>query len=264
MNHTVQLSSKQVQTHIPFFESRILDAMPTDPPRAKPGKRGAPQKVTGAHLWFRLIIGMLCGMSSYQDLQRDLAQRPLGPFPRLHLTDDALIKRLKQAGTAPLLEVFSRLSQKMGRLLTTLCPCQLAAWSNGIFAIDESTWDAVQRHLKELRETPQGHVALMPGKWAARFNLRTQQWDLLQFRDNPQGNWKLDCCSLLQGLATGTLLLFDLGYFAFAWLDYLQEMGDWDISRIREDVHSQIALTLYRHEGTWDALVWLGGLGRNG
>ncbi len=40
MNHTVQLSSKQVQTHIPFFESRILDAiLARNPESEEPPKK---------------------------------------------------------------------------------------------------------------------------------------------------------------------------------------------------------------------------------
>lgn len=264
MDHTASPSREQVQAHIPLFETFVLDALPADPPRIKPGKRGAPQKLSWAHLWVRLIFGVLMGMSSYQDLRRDLAEQPLGPFPRLTLTDDALIDRLKKAGLAPLQELLARLSERLGRLLSQQCPCTLASFATAIIALDETTWDVVQRHLPALRGLPSGHVDLLPGKLAARFNLRTQLWDFVQFRDHPQGNCKLDVCSLLQGLAVGTLLLFDLGYFSFPFLDYLTECGSWYISRMREDTHYQIAHTFYRHEGTLDALVWLGSLGRNG
>lgn len=264
MHHTVQLTSEQAQAHIPFFEPLVLAAMPADPPRVKSGHRGAPQKLSWGHLWFRLIFGVLAGMHSYQDLQRDLAEHPLGPFPALHVSDDALRKRLMQAGLLPLQDLLARLSERLGRLLSTHCPATLASFAQSVLALDETTWDAVQRHLPALRGLPKGHGSLLPGKLAARFNLRTQLFEFVQFRDNPLGNCKLDVCSLLDGLTPGALLLFDLGYFSFAFLDYLSEVGDWFISRMREDVQYQIAHTFYRHEGTLDALVWLGGLGRNG
>lgn len=264
MHHTAQPMAEQVQAHIPLFEAFVLDALPADPPRSTPGKRGAPQKVSWAHLWFRLIFCVMGGMRSYQDLRRDLAEQPLGPFPRLVLTDDALIKRFKQAGLAPLQELLARLSQRLGRLLSQLCPCALASFASAIVSFDETTWDAVQRRVSSLRQVPRGDPRLLPGKLAARFNIRTQLWDLVQFRDDPQGNCKLDVCSLLEGLEVGTLLLFDLGYFSFAFFDYLSEMGYWYISRLRDDTHYQIEHTFYRHDGTLDALVWLGSLGRNG
>lgn len=264
MNDTAVPTSAQVQAHLPLYEHWVLDALPADPPRQKPGRRGAPQRLGWAHLWFRLIFGVLGGMNSYQDLQRDLAMQPLGPFPAVQMTDDALTKRLRQAGLAPLQDLFARLTQHVSRLIQSQCPCSLAPFATQILALDETTWDAVERHLPSLRSLPAGSMDLRPGKLAARFNIRTQLWDFLQFRDSPQANCKVAVCSLLEGVPVGTLLLFDLGYFSYAFLDYLSQMGHWYISRLREDAHYQLAHTFYRHEGTLDALVWLGGTGRSG
>jgi hypothetical protein len=263
MHHTASPSQQQVHAHIPLFEPFVLAALPADPPRVKPGKRGAPQQMSWPHLWFRLIFCVLRGMHSYQDLRRDLAEQPLGPFPRLSLTDDAIVDRLKKAGVGPLQDMLAHLSEHLGRLLSLHSPCHLASFATALIALDETTWDAVQRHLPALRTLPKGEVGLLPGKLAARFNLRTQLFEFVQFRDLPLGNCKLDVCSLLQGVPVGALLLFDLGYFSYAFFDYLSECGFWYISRIREDAHYQIAHTFYRHEGTLDALVWLGGQGRN-
>lgn len=260
MHHTAQPTCQQVQAHIPFFEPLVLAALPAE---AKREGRGRPQQLSWVHLWFRLIFGVLTGMSNYQQVRRDLAQQALGPFPCLQITDDALIKRLKQAGVAPLQEILTRLSLSLGPLLTSLCPCTLAPFASGVFALDETTWDAIQRHLPALRALPNGDVGLLPGKLAGRFNIRTQQWDFVQFRDDPQANCKLDLCSLLDGLPFGALLLFDLGYFSFAFFDYLCQRHFWFISRLREDVCYQIAHTFYRHEGVLDALVWLGAASRN-
>jgi hypothetical protein len=263
MYDTASPSQEQVHAHIPLFEPFVLDALPADPPRIKPGRRGAPQQLSWSHLWFRLIFCVLRGMHSYQDLRRDLAEQPLGPFPCLSLTDDAIIDRLKKAGVGPLQDLLALLSERLQRLLSHLCPSHLASFATALIALDETTWDTVQRHLPALRSLPNGDLGLLPGKLAARFNLRTQLFEFVQFRDNPLGNCKLNVCSLLQGVPTGALLLFDLGYFSYAFLDYLSELGFWYVSRIREDAHYQIAHTFYRHEGTLDALVWLGGQRRN-
>lgn len=264
MYHTAQPTPEQVQTHLPLLEPLVLAAMPADPSRLKPGQRGRPQRMSWAHLWFRLLFSVLAGMPSYQDLRRALADQSLGPFPCVKISDDAILKRLKQAGLAPLQELLAQLSETLGRLLSTQCPCTLASFASAILALDETTWDVVQRHLPALRSLPNGDVGLMPGKLAARFNLRTQLFEFVQFRNNPLANCKLDVCSLLGELLPGTLLLFDLGYFSFAFLDYLSEYHYWFISRLREDVHYQIAHSMYRHQGTLDALIWLGSTGRNG
>jgi hypothetical protein len=103
-----------------------------------------------------------------------------------------------------------------------------------------------------------GDPRLLPGKLAARFNIRSQQWDFLQYRDLVQGNCKLEILTLLEGLAAGSLILFDLGYFSFPFFDYLTQMGYWYISRLREKTTYRILHTYYRHEGILDAVVWLG------
>src|SRR5205085_3629669 len=59
-------------------------------------------------------------------------------------------------------------------------------------------------------------------------------------------------------LAKGTLLLFDLGYFSFPWLDELTQLGYWYITRQRAKTRYQIVHLLYQADGVFDALVYLG------
>jgi hypothetical protein len=54
------------------------------------------------------------------------------------------------------------------------------------------------------------------------------------------------------------LLLFDLGYFSFPWFDYLTQMPQWFVCRLREKTPYRLVHTYYRFEGILDALVWLG------
>jgi Transposase DDE domain len=119
-------------------------------------------------------------------------------------------------------------------------------------------FDAMQRHLASQRDLPDGDSRLLPGKLAGRFDIRTQQWDFVQFRANVQANCKVDLCSLLLGLPLGSLILFDLGYFSFPWFDYLTQMQYWFVCRLREKTTYQLQHVFYRHEGILDALVWLG------
>ena len=142
-----------------------------------------------------------------------------------------------------------------GRAAAPLVQTPLAAWAREIVSIDESTLDAVQRWLEPLRHRPAGDAALLAGKIAGRFNLRTQQWDLLQYRSNVWANCKVEVLSLLEGLMPGSLILFDLGYFSFAWFDYLTQMGYCYICRWREKTTYRIIHTYYRHHEILDAVV---------
>ena len=64
--------------------------------------------------------------------------------------------------------------------------------------------------------------------------------------------------SLVEDLPLGSLILADLGYFAFAWFDALEKMGHWWVSRLRAKTSYEVIHVLYQREGVLDALVWLG------
>lgn len=264
MHNSAQSREKQAKKAIPFFETILMQVLPTAPSPNARRSRGRPIELAWNHLWFALIVSVLSGMRSYQALWRRINSQGLGPFPAVNITDDAIIKRLKQAGTQPVQELLMRLSFVLSRRLRPLLKgLDLAPFASEVLALDETTWDAVERHLPSLRAVPDGDRRLLPGKLAGRFNLRTQQWDLIQLRDDPVGNCKLNVLSLLEGVAYQALLLFDLGYFSFPFFDYLTQQHFWFISRMREGVRYQIVHPFYRHEGILDALVWLGSPSRN-
>ena len=63
---------------------------------------------------------------------------------------------------------------------------------------------------------------------------------------------------VIKGLPIGSLLLFDLGFFAFSWFDHLSALGHWFISRYREKTSYQVIKKLYDHNGVSDSIIWLG------
>src|SRR5260370_934803 len=69
---------------------------------------------------------------------------------------------------------------------------------------------------------------------------------------------------MLAGLCTGTLLLFDLGYFGFEWLDELTTRTLWYVCRLREKTSYTVVHTLYESEEVFDGLVWIGNHGAKG
>ena len=98
---------------------------------------------------------------------------------------------------------------------------------------------------------------MLPGKLAGRYNIRSQQWEVVQWRENVQANCKVEVMSLLAGLEPGSLLLFDLGYFAFWWFDELSQQGSHWVSRLREKTSDELVHVFWRFEGHLDALIWL-------
>jgi Transposase DDE domain len=68
----------------------------------------------------------------------------------------------------------------------------------------------------------------------------------------------VDILDFLQGLSQGSLLLFDLGYFSFAFFDTLTQRKQWWVSRYRENTSYSIVHVFYQQREVLDALVWLG------
>ncbi len=90
------------------------------------------------------------------------------------------------------------------------------------------------------------------------FDVRLQQWRRLDVLLDAPANCKVHARAMLSGLATGTLILFDRGYFSFPWLDDLSQQGYWYVSRTVGKTRYQMQHLLSQADGVCDALVYLG------
>jgi hypothetical protein len=228
-------------------------------PVAQAGKGpGAPRRISQTHLWMSLLLCVLQGMSNFQQWRRLVCTQVVGGWQPIHLTDDALIKRLEQAGVQEIQQLFEQVSgwieERFGHVWSML----LAPFASEILAIDECTLDRIYRHLRPLRALANGDEGLLAGKVVGLFDVRRQQWKALRFLDSVRAQGPVHAIPLLQSIQTGALLLFDLGYFSFPWLDYLTERGYFYVCRLREQTHYQIAHIYYQHDQVLDAWVWLG------
>ncbi len=134
----------------------------------------------------------------------------------------------------------------------------LAPFATAVVALDESVLDRVKRWVNWLREVPQGDSRLLPGRLVGLFDVRLQQWVRLDVLLDANADCKVHARAMLRGLAKGSLLLFDLGYFSFPWLDELTQAGSWYLTRQRAQTRYQVVHILYQAEGVFDALVYLG------
>lgn len=234
---------------------RDLIGRAEEPQREGPGKRKA---LPALCLWAGLLVCVLRGFQSQLDLWRLLSIRGLWSYPRVQVTDEAVRKRLVQKGGAAALQ---RLFEHITALLAVrLQPYteELASFAVGVVAVDQTTLDKVMRHLPELRKLKNGDPGLLPGRFSGRFDLRRQQWQKIAFTEDAQQNEKVLARQMVEGLPPGTLILFDLGYFAFEFFDWLTSGGYYWISRMREKTSYEIVHVHYQRKETLDALVWLG------
>jgi hypothetical protein len=138
----------------------------------------------------------------------------------------------------------------------------LAPFAAAVYAVDHTILDPVLRKRKLLRELPPGDRCLLPGALGCVFDVRQQQWVTVRYVPDPQQDLHGEIPPLVTGRAPGSLLRFDLGYFAFWWFDHLTDAGYWYVTRLREKVTWEVQ-HVYYDGGTaqvqlWDGLVYLG------
>lgn len=201
---------------------------------------GRPAEVPDLSLWMAVIVALLRGQCSQRAVWRVLAGGGLWAEPSYAVGDQAVYNRLDRQGSGPLPALFARITLV---LMEWLAPAlgsyekqtgTLAPFAREVVAIDESTLDAVCRRVRRLRKVPAGDDELLPGKLVGVFDVRRQLWRAIRYVEHVKENEKQHAMDILACLAPGTLLLFDLGYFSFAWFDVLTKGNYPWVTRLRE------------------------------
>ncbi len=223
-----------------------------------PHQRGRPLTLSAWHLSLAVLLCLLRGLQSQLEVWRLLAFSGRGQLPALPLSDQAVYDRLEQDGVSAFQSVLAQLSQWLAQRLAPYEDRTLAPFATAVVALDESVLDRVKRWVNWLREVPQGDSRLLPGRLVGLFDVRLQQWVRLDVLLDANADCKVHARAMLRGLAKGSLLLFDLGYFSFPWLDELTQAGSWYLTRQRAKTRYQVVHILYQADGVFDALVYLG------
>jgi len=242
-----------------WLEEHIRLLFPTES-EPKPAKRGKPCELTLPHLCLALFVGVFCGATGFTDIWRWLVTEPLGSFPQLSITDDAVRKAVERWGPQTFANLYTHLCDALPKVKISQTTTALATFAREIVALDESTLDAIHRHRKQLRHLDTSGSALLAGKIAGLWDVRRQRWFRLQFRADVLAHCANDLQTLVQGLPLGSLILEDLGYFGFPWLDWLTDAGYWYVSRLKDKTSYKLLHTFIEDEaqGLLDAVIYLG------
>ncbi len=241
--------------NIEKFLQQCLEDMEPDPTVKGVGR---PRILPAMALWAGLLVCVLRGFGSQLSVWRLISEHQLWFFPRFEVTDQAVYKRLHSAGTKPLERLFEQISSVLAQRLQGVVSEKLAPFAGDVVCIDESTLDSVSRTLPTLRKVPEGDSRLLPGKLAGVFDVRRQQWRTVRVQPNPRQNEKVLAREMAAELPAGTLVLTDLGYFGFAWFDWLTDRGCHWLSRLRAKTSYEVIHVLYKRGDVFDGIVWLG------
>jgi hypothetical protein len=268
---SLPLPTDPVVGEIEQFLRQMIEQMPPDAAEMARSGPGRPRILPSMCLWAGLLVCVLQGSSSQRALWRLLNKGNFWFYPRFAVSDQAVYKRLEQAGTAPM-QPMQRLFEQGSKVLAhRLAPFEmkeLVPFASGVWALDQTTLDGIARTLPALRGVPKGDPELLPGKLAALYNLRAQQWKHIEHIAKLTQNDKIGARDMLEvliqeGVAEGSLILADLEYFGFEWFDWLTEHKMWWVSRYRLRTSYQVIHCFYEGEDEQglpfsDCVVWLG------
>jgi hypothetical protein len=220
-------------------------------------KAGRPPEISWLHFGMGVLLCFWRGWQHQRDLWRLLGWQQVGAFAPVPQTDQAIYNRLAQADVQ-MQALFQQVTAWLRQRLWAWQERELVPFATQVLALDESTLDQVARWLPNLRQLAQGNAQLLAGRLAGLFDVRLQQGVRVELFEEALRDSRVAAWQMIEGLATGTLLLFDRGYFSFPWLDRLTEEGYWWVGRYVKKVSYAVSHVCYEGDGVRDAIVYLG------
>lgn len=156
-----------------------------------------------------------------------------------------------------LMHVLAALAPRLAARTRPLSPLfhALRARFSACYAVDGTTLEALFRKLASLRAAPEAPLA---GHLGVVCDLCTHLPAKLWWAEDPATNDKALIPALLAWLQPDSLLVFDLGYFAFPCFDQLTALQCWFVTRLREKTSYTVERVLINRPQVRDRIVHLG------
>jgi hypothetical protein len=232
------------------LESTLIDLLDDLPkPDAPPRGPGREPVFPAFVLWAGMLIAVVRGFSSERKLWQLLTLQGLWCFPATHCSVQAFYQRLATLSPIFFQNFLEQLTAVLQERFATVNDVPYARFAADIIALDHCTLDPLLRKLKLLRTVASGDARLLPGRLAVLFDVRRQMWRHVEFQQEAKAALKWGLETLIAGLAPGTLLLFDVGYFRFPWFDQLTRDGFFWISRLPRTTSFRRFHTLFASPG---------------
>ena len=131
----------------------------------------------------------------------------------------------------------------------------VAARFSGLYALDATTLEPLFRKLAALRDTPGTHLA---GHVSVAVELLSHLPAKLWWNPEPHTNEKALARPVLDWLPTGSVVVFDLGYFAYWLFDALSAQESFFVTRLREQASYSVRTMLCNRAKVRDQIIQLG------
>ncbi|MDQ2907579.1 MAG: IS4 family transposase [Chloroflexota bacterium] len=241
-----------------MMEGVLIQAVEAPRATSMVSKRGRPARLSEPLLAAGILWCVLHGWVSQWDLWRRVSGFGIGSLAPVPVCDQAVYNRLARQGTDLMESLCAQITTWLWEWLAPYEDRRLAPFACGIYALDESTMDALHRWLRELRDVPLGDPSLLAGRLVGLFDVRRQQWVRLEWLPKAIANCQLMAQQMISDLPKNSMVLFDLGYYNFEWFDTLTRRGIWWVARLRRNGSYTIEHFFVSRDGYVDALIFLG------
>ena len=180
-------------------------------------------------------------------------------LPALSASRQAFSQRLLALGHAPFLRLLRETTRRLSSAEHTrpwITP--LAPFARGIYAVDDTTLEALVRRVDWLRVFARGEPQLLAGKLGGVIDLSTGKLAEVLYNSDSAANEKSHIRPLLASFPAGALFVLDLGYFAYPFFDWMTKRGWYFVTRLRHGATYEVLQVLADRPLYRDRIVALG------
>lgn len=199
-------------------------------------------------------------MPSFLDIVDRLRQGMIPQVDALVVTSKAFYKRLQVIPHQLFLQALESTSKLLEQTQSFKRPwiSDLASFASGVYAIDDTTLDALMRRTKLLKTLPKGDLATLAGRLGCAINLATGKFSRMVYDVDAAANEKNHIRPLIAALPKASMFVFDLGYFCFPLFDWITEQGCYFVTRMRGKTSMKVIAVLGNSHHYRDRIIWLG------
>jgi hypothetical protein len=207
-----------------------------------------------------LLQFVLERMPSFRDIVFRLGRGEIEHIDAIDVSPQAFYKRLATIPHAFFLHALQATSKalKERQSATRAWVGELALFANGIYAIDDTSLDAMARRTAFFKAHPKGDLATLGGRLACAIDLLTGKFEHIVYDTDGAANEKSHVRPLISALPKFALMVLDLGYFCFPLFDWITEHERYFITRMRTKITFETICVLADKAHYRDRIVWLG------
>jgi hypothetical protein len=211
-----------------------------------------------------VMISMLnfvvCELESFLQVVDKLRSGDIPGLQAVEASPQAFYKRLRAIPHTVFLDLLGQTTGALGASQNYMRQWvkDLAPFAAAVYALDDTTLDALMRRSDFLKQYSKGAMETLGGRLGCALDLVTGKFAEILYDADSAANEKTHARPLVERLGRGALYVFDLGFFAFPFLDFLTERGCYFISRLRSKTSFEVIIELAERSKYRDRIIWLG------